>query len=68
MATTTPVPSPGPLNPIMTMERVLDAVHEKLVEAQGDMDKSTVPDDHTYYEGLYDAFNYVQSIMTKKEN
>lgn len=63
---TTYVPPPNPLNPEVTLEMVLEEVHNLLREAQGDEDKSSDYDDHTYYSAQVNAYQTVQDFLTLK--
>ena len=61
---TTDVPDHGPLDPNATTERVLRDVHELLVEASGDADKTTDHDDLSFYEGQINALTQVEGLLT----
>jgi hypothetical protein len=62
MATTIVPAFDGPIT--TTAEQIRRLAHEMLIEAQGDLDKTTDVDDLSYYTGLVDAYTTVLANLT----
>lgn len=61
----TEVPKPGPLLDKIDLEDLLETIQDNLEYVMGDMDKAGDMTDHVYYEGLYDAYYDIRSMITK---
>jgi len=61
---TTEVPKPGAINPEVTMEKLLEWVHDQLEKTMGDSDKAGEIEAVCYYDGVSDGLLWVQNLMT----
>lgn len=61
---TTIVPDPKPVDPEYTPQAILEAAHELLLRAQGDVDKSDTEEDVNYYQGGVDFLTELENDIT----